>query len=194
MRIFLILFLLSFSISCSAAELTDKKWPSSECTQCTKISVGKVQLKMDLTQIHEIFTNKNKGAVLGFCLTKECKNKSDMLAISEETPFSVTGLKDEKLVNVYKRIGVSNIIEFLEKIGTKTKDPLVNVFRASHNIDRAKGYYRYQQNGITVYWMHFNKNKDDVLYILRKNEIFSIKGVIDQMFVKNALAALSIRD
>jgi len=194
MKNIIIIFLLSFSFSCSAAGLTDKKWPSSECNNCTKINVGKMQLKMDLTQVHEIFTNKEKNAVLGFCLTKVCDNRSDMLAVSEETIFSVTGLKGKKLVNVYKRIGVSNVIEFLKKIGTKTKDPLVNVFRSSHGVDRAKGYYRYQQNNVTVYWIHFNKNTDDVLYILKKDEIFSIKGAIDKVFVNYALSELSVRD
>lgn len=194
MKIFLFLFLLSLSFIGTSAELTDKKWPSSECNNCTKINVGKMQLKMDLTQIHELFTSKEKNAVLGFCLTKKCDIKSDMLAISEETSFSVTGLKNEKLVNVYKQIAVSNVIGFLEKIGINTKDPLVNVFRSSHKIDRAKNYYRYQQDAITVYWIHFNKNSDDVLYILKKDAIFSIKGAIDQMFVNYALSTLFIRD
>jgi len=194
MKKLLVLFLLSISFLCSAAELTDKNWPSSKCNNCTKIIVGKMQLQMNLNKIHEIFTSKEQNAVLGFCLNKECANISDMLAISEETTYSVTGLKSEKLVNIFKQIGVSNIVEFLEKIGSKTKDSLVSVFRTSHKIDNAKGYYRYKRDEITVYWIHFNKNTNDVLYILKKDKIYSIKGAVDKVFVDYVLSSLSIRD
>ncbi len=171
------------------ALIVELPWPENvPCQGCLAIINGWLSFDFPRSNIKEIRVNE-----MTLNITLNTKNKNEHLVIIEMDETKITGGMNTKL---YKKIGVTNYQEFMDKIGTvdKNNEALI-IAREVMAIDRARDYIKYKKGDILAYWV--NVIDDDIsrtLYVFnpKDNKMFLISGGMSQERVNLILNSLEL--
>lgn len=171
------------------ALIVEFPWPENvPCQGCLAIINGWLSFDFPRSNIKEIRVNE-----MTLNITLNTKNKNEHLVIIEMDETKITGGMNTKL---YKKIGVTNYQEFMDKIGTvdKNNEALI-IARKVMAIDRARDYIKYKKGDILAYWV--NVIDDDIsrtLYVFnpKDNKMFLISGGMSQERVNLILNSLEL--